>query len=380
MLALLSGLPAVGLARETAPVGIATFNMAWAGTFDDFRRHAEICSAPEVNGCGTRSRASSATHPVSPQDARTERCREATLAAAGGFEAMISAAPCGAYGIRRYLSLPEAARNYRLKLEGLRATVEGLIRDEGVRVIAFQEIRSQAVIDYVLGDFASRFNACVASHEAFQTVGFAWERSLSPDSGANDCTPNPELAIASPAPPRQDASHGYRTRPGLALRLTIGGAPVTFLNIHLKAGCAHPTAGARGDPPWDERDSACGALGRQIPALRAWIGGVARSSPRFVLLGDFNRRIDEELTAGAAPENSFWRRLADGLPDMRPIPPTSSARECGRTAGLDHIVISAVLWGSQTHPPAVRRIATTQASAQAIPTSDHCPNITTVEL
>ena len=51
---LLPGLPVSVQAQETAPVGIAIFNMAWAGTIDDFKRHVEVCSAPEVNWCDSR--------------------------------------------------------------------------------------------------------------------------------------------------------------------------------------------------------------------------------------------------------------------------------------------------------------------------------------
>lgn len=64
------------------------------------------------------------------------------------------------------------------KLEGLRSTVNGLIRDRSVSVIAFQEVRSEAAIKDILGSHAANFEACIAPHTAFQTIGFAWRRSV----------------------------------------------------------------------------------------------------------------------------------------------------------------------------------------------------------
>ena len=82
--------------------------------------------------------------------------------------------PCSAYGRRKHPAAAETVENYNLKLDGLRATIENLIRAHGVQVIAFQEVRSQEVIQHVLGKFFGQFAVCVAPHSAFQTVAFAW--------------------------------------------------------------------------------------------------------------------------------------------------------------------------------------------------------------
>src|SRR5262245_1847281 len=90
-----------------------------------------------------------------------------------------------------------------------------------------------------------------------------------------------------------------RVRPGLALELTIGGTPVSFLNVHLKAGCANIVATERYPARLLTDDfDACEAFNKQVPILEAWIDGVAAKTPRFVWLGDLNRRIDEEEAAG----------------------------------------------------------------------------------
>ncbi|WP_151898970.1 hypothetical protein [Nitrosospira lacus] len=397
------GLPISAQARETAPVGIATFNMAWAGTIDDFIRHVEVCSVPEVNWCNSRIRTPRGTQRAAPEEEiRTRRCREATMVAAGGFEAMMMTAPCNAYGKRKHPARAETVENYNAKLSGLRATVENLIQNENIKIIAFQEVKSREVIEQVLGDFAGQFDVCVAPHDAFQTLAFAWDKSISSvPSNASSCVPNPHLAIGEQF---QGEPVGHRVRPGLALRLVINGAPVSFLNIHLKSGCANLKTG-RGfaGHKLTDPDPACEILNRQVPIIEDWVEKVATETPRFVLFGDFNRRIDEEerapvaisevRTDGSDPAGSntkdewggvkssyLWQEIADGFPVMHQVPLTSTERGCTGLKGLDHIVISNAIWQSQSRELSSRRIAVVKTYRQSIVTSDHCPNITVLEL
>jgi endonuclease/exonuclease/phosphatase family metal-dependent hydrolase len=190
--------------------------------------------------------------------------------------------------------LAETVENYDLKLEGLRATVEKLIEAHRIHVIAFQEVKSQEVVRHVLGKFSGQFEVCAAPHNTFQTVAFAWDKSVF--AGEYACTPHRDLAIAEHAGEKH-----RRVRPGLALELIVNGLPVTFLNIHLKSGCANLNNSPRlpGHRLTDPQH-ACSVLNRQIPILEDWIEQVANQSPRFILLGDFNRRIDQEAKARIA--------------------------------------------------------------------------------
>ncbi|SEO88227.1 hypothetical protein [Nitrosovibrio sp. Nv6] len=397
---LLSVLSANVQGKETSPTGIAVFNMAWAGTIDDFKRHVEVCSTPEVDWCDSRVKISRGAQNATPEEEeRAKRCQEATAEAAGSFDAAMVIAPCNAYGRRRNPGRVETVENYSIKLNGLRATVENLIRNKKIRIIAFQEVKSQEVLEYVLGKFAEQFNVCVAPHTTFQTVGFAWDKSIS--SGAYACGPNPALAITEQ--PR-DESPGRRVRPGLALELVINGSPVTFLNIHLKSGCANLKTGG-GFPGHKLTDSepACVVLNRQIAILEDWIEHVAKESPRFVLLGDFNRRIDDEAKArvpktqvrtdgtdpaepnakdllGGVKSSYLWQEIADGFPPMHQVPLTSTQRGCTGFKGLDHIVISDPIKLAQAGALRSRKIAVVKKNRQSIPTSDHCPRITVLEL
>ena len=396
LLGLLLSLSAGTQARDTVSVGIAAFNMAWAGTIDDFKRHVEVCSAPEVNWCSTRAKGGHGPrHWQAEEGSRAKRCREATMEAAGGFQEMQMTAPCNAYGKRSTRKNPSSAEtvdNYNAKLAGLRATVENLIENENIKIIAFQEVKSREVVNHVLGRFAGEFETCVAPHNAFQTVAFSWKKSISSDRG--HCVPNRDLAVAENS---QDGAVTHSVRPGLALELMINGAPVTFLNVHLKSGCANliPGRGFAGHKLTDA-DPACQVLNRQIPIIEDWVENVAVRSPRFVLLGDFNRKIDEEEKAGiadievrtdgsdpASPNTKdasgrvkssyLWQEIADGFPVMHQVPLTSTEQGCGGYEGLDHIVISDAIWQIQSLPLRSRKVALVKNHRQSIQTSDHCP-------
>jgi len=392
--------PAPGAAASAAPgarreIGIASFNMAWAGTMQDFERQLAVCGAPEVSWCDTRARVvRGATAPTPEEQARATRCQEAQIAAAGGREALALVAPCGAYrGSPQHDPAASRTREaYAGKLDGLRATVSHLIEKEGVSVLAFQEVRGEALVEEVLGSHSGRFEVCAAPHTSFQTVAFAWDRTVTERPGT--CRANDALAIVE-----SKDEPWRRVRPGLALELTIGGEPATFLNVHLKASCANivPTerfaARLLTDPV-----EACQVFNRQVPILERWIEEVAARSPRLVWLGDFNRRIEEEAAAsiardqvradgsdpagpnpadakGNVPTRYLWQEIADGSPVLHQVPLSSREDGCAGFSGLDHVVISDALRSVNPGTIPSRKVAVEQAPGQAIQTSDHCPRI-----
>jgi hypothetical protein len=396
------------------PVAMATFNMAWAGTLEEFQRHLAVCSVPSVNWCETRARWAPGTQQATPEEtARAAACQAATMQAAGGRDASMRVPPCGAYRDSTPrapgASAPDPAavrvpQAYAAKLDGLRATVQGLVERDGVRIIAFQEVSSEAAVRAVLGPLAGRFDICVAPHSGFQTVAFAWDRALSPVPG--QCSTNTALAVLDPP---SDPAAFRRVRPGLALQLQVSGAPVTFLNVHLKAGCASVN---NSNPRFPGRlltdpAEACDTFNRQIPILEEWIDSVAARSPRFVVLGDFNRRIDDEQVLatpkdqvradGADPAGAnrpgadgrvgtryLWPEISDGAPVLHLLPLTGVDAGCRGFIGLDHIVVSAALHATlaQLEPAAIaaRKVPVVNLPGQRIESSDHCPQVAKVLL
>lgn len=73
-----------------------------------------------------------------------------------------------------------------------------------------------------------------------------------------------------------------------------------LMSLHLKAGCAWGAL----DRPQLER-AQCRTLRRQRGILEEWIDDRAAAGQPFVLLGDFNRQLDQ-------PRDDFWYDINDG--------------------------------------------------------------------
>ncbi|MGI4718188.1 MAG: hypothetical protein ACRYGO_00475 [Janthinobacterium lividum] len=381
--------PASPKAAPPARIGVASFNMAWAGTQQDFDQHAKVCSA--VSWCDTRpKRGPGGARPDEAAVQAARQCVADTERLAGGPAQAAMSVPCNAY-LGRGDKAPPTSADYAAKLAGLQATIAGLVETQKVGVIAFQEVRSAEVVKQVLGKYADRFDVCDAPHEGFQTVAFAWDRKLG-QTGAQ-CSVNRELAV-SDNPADKEAR---KVRPGLALELQWPRRRLAFLNVHLKSGCANivptPIYQAR---LLDDPAPACVVLNRQVAPLERWLDSVAQTSPDFVLLGDFNRRIDEEAAARIAPEQVrvdgskpagvpnadasgkvatryLWQELNDGVRSLQQVPLTGVDQGCRGFSGLDHIVLSGPLAARQAPDFGSHKTAVAQAPNQRIETSDHCP-------
>jgi endonuclease/exonuclease/phosphatase family metal-dependent hydrolase len=86
------------------------------------------------------------------------------------------------------------------------------------------------------------------------------------------------------------------------------GEPLQLLSIHLKSGCSY------GRLDGTSTRSHCDLLMRQKGILEEWIDARAIANERFVLLGDFNRQLDQ-------PNDDFWTDIADGrVCDWTPDP------------------------------------------------------------
>ena len=88
------------------------------------------------------------------------------------------------------------------------------------------------------------------------------------------------------------------------------GPAVRLVSLHLKSGCGW----GRLDRTNVRREQ-CRLLRRQRGILEAWIDEQATAEQPFILLGDFNRQLDQ-------PRDDFWRDIDDGMvcdwtPDRR---------------------------------------------------------------
>lgn len=381
-----------------AEVGIASFNLAWMGSKDDFKKHLEVCSAPQVNWCETRARTMrDAQSPTNEEVERAKQCQANFETAAGGPEKSMMVAPCNAYRLNSN-NWQNAHEWYAQKVNGLAATIDKLVVDEGISIFAFQEVSNRAAIQDILGKHAADFESCVAEHNAFQTVGFAWKKSLSKKPVV--CKNEDSLAIKEKT---DDVKGIRRLRPGVELNLTIQGKTLSLLNVHLKSSCANLVNTERYPARLlTDNDAACKVLNRQIAPLENWIEAVAVKTPMFIVLGDFNRRIDEEAAANipakevrldgsdpASPNSTgpfgevksrvMWQEISDGTPSLVQIP-LAEGSACKGFVGLDHILFSSALYAKQAQGFNSLKLPVIQDAGQKIISSDHCPRIVKMKM
>ena len=79
-----------------------------------------------------------------------------------------------------------------------------------------------------------------------------------------------------------------------------GGNGLELMSLHLKSGCAWGRLDAR-----NVRRGQCLILRRQRGILEQWIDERAAADAPFVLIGDFNRQLDQ-------PHDDFWNAIDDG--------------------------------------------------------------------
>lgn len=183
---------------------------------------------------------------------------------------------------------PRTAQDY----QAMRQIAEGLDAD----VIAFQEAENPAaaarvfdparytiVMELRPGEVSGSCGGANANQQFVrQAVGFAIRKDL-PFDRSPDVT---ALQLGNP-----------NLRSGVDITVRPAGAqPLRLLGVHLKSGCF---AGSQGP--------ACQTFLQQVPALERWIDTAAAGPMRFIVLGDWNRRI-------AAPGDPVWAELDDGDP------------------------------------------------------------------
>lgn len=209
-------------------------------------------------------------------------------------------------------------------------------------VIAFQEVDGPEVAARVFPP--ERYVIVTTADDVVQRVGFAIRRGIS-------FVRNPDLAGLVVFP---NAVH--RLRSGADITLELPGARLRLLAVHLKTGCNH-----------DRLSSAsrvCETLRLQVAPLQGWLAQRREEGVPFVLLGDFNRRMDgrDELLA-ALTATAPLLRATEGR-----------ASPCwGGNSFIDHILAggAARAW---MQPDTLRVMVyreTNEAAKQQL--SDHCP-------
>ncbi|MDT7529057.1 endonuclease [Sphingopyxis sp. SE2] len=144
-----------------------------------------------------------------------------------------------------------------------------------------------------------------------QAVGFAVRKGI-------DFERHPDVTTLMLGNPQLRSGVDITLRPK-------GKAAIRLLGIHLKSGCF---AGSEA--------KACPVLLDQIPALEAWIDAAARGPDRFVVLGDWNRRL-------ALPGDAVSQDIDDAEPANADLHLADEGKAPGcdprYDSFIDHIVL-----------------------------------------
>lgn len=275
--------------------------------------------------------------------------------------------PCDAY--RRY-GIVDAAGYAARKLAPLREAFADMAA-RAVDVIAVQEVQGAAALQPVLPP-AYRI-ACLTSRGDALNLAFVVREALARDAACREIA---ELSL------EHDPNVARPLRRGLELTVRRGDHEIVMLNVHLKAGCPRGRMDAPGN-------AACRLLQMQAAPLERWVEEHAGRA--FLIVGDWNRDLDEELR-GAYPARADGSDAATPgvatavrnlLAEIDDGDPTRNALALARTdrraaAGgachesLDQLVISARLLAALDTASLVGGRLPARLARGPRDASDHC--------
>ena len=218
-------------------------------------------------------------------------------------------------------------------------TLNHYAADLNADVIAIQEVDGAAVGARVFP--ADKYSIHMSRDQDVQRVGVVVRRGI-------NYSVNPDLT---------DLNVTHHLRSGVDVTLRLNPAPLRILAVHLKTGCL--------DRPLSNRSGGdCAELRQQATVLTAWIRARQSEGAAFIVLGDFNRHMDER--------DKFWPALLRAAPLIRATAGHSSP--CwGGEAFIDHIILGGAArdW---LEPESLRVLTYRETGAEwKDRLSDHCP-------
>ncbi len=164
-------------------------------------------------------------------------------------------------------------------------------------------------------------------------------------------------------PDYRELSTKWGLRYGTVIELDVGGRKIDLMSVHLKSGCFDRDL----DRP---ATRGCRELKSQVRPLESWIDRRLERGRAFVLLGDFNRRMD-------CRSDDLWHFIADGNP--KPIYRVN-AGEKPRCWGarfsefIDHIIVGPIA-GKAVKPHSFEELTYSERNyfRWRKRLSDHCP-------
>ncbi len=180
------------------------------------------------------------------------------------------------------------------------ASARRYIKRAGADVIAFQEVENETAAErlfpaaeyalYLSSRPSSDLGKCRESgnRRLMQRTGFAVRRDRLEKLGLRVVRRRDVKSLAGTHGAGRWGVHLTLT-PGPSRRVWAppGGAPLHLLSIHLKSGCPYQRVQGAGAARH------CTVLNGQATALAAWVRKRAGRGENFIILGDFNRQLDQ---------------------------------------------------------------------------------------
>lgn len=204
-----------------------------------------------------------------------------------------------------------AAEYEAKKLKPLRETLANMAA-EGLDLLAVQEVQSaQALANVLPSGFSVK---CFTARVDPQNIGVAIRDSAAFSVDCKEVQPL-SLEQVPDVPP---------VRRGLELSLSTGGKSFKLLNVHLKSRCVQGRMTAATEH--------CPILQRQVEHLEAWVEAQGRADVPFMVIGDWNRDIEEEVRHGHTARSDQsdpkapveWQKVANLFPELNDGEPTGS--------------------------------------------------------
>ena len=208
-------------------------------------------------------------------------------------------------------------------------------------VVAFQEVDGPEAAAAVFPP--DRYALFMTRDDVVQRVGFAVRRGIA-------VRQNPDLVALD-----VDPGAPFRLRSGADITLELGDVRLRLLNVHLKSGCH--------DQRLTNTGRTCDTLRRQIAPLQGWITQRREEGVPFMIMGDFNRRMDGR--------DELLEALNRAAPLLRAT--EGKATSCwGGNSFIDHILAggAARAWMKSD---TLRVLVYREGEDMKEHLSDHCP-------
>jgi len=180
-----------------------------------------------------------------------------------------------------------------------------------------------------------------------QRTGFAVRRAVA-------FTANPDLVGLAVEP---EAPHPLRS--GADITVRHAGQVLRLLSVHLKTGCSRDSLTRSNRPQ-------CETLRAQMAPLQGWMAERQRELAPFLILGDFNRQMDNR--------DQFLAGLAQVAPLVRATEGKSNpcrGHAGGASGFIDHILLGGAARGWLERDSL--RVLTYRDAPGGDGPSDHCP-------